>query len=711
MNRSDLPLVRDLVLVGGGHTHALILRSWGMSPLPGVRITVIDIEPEAAYSGMLPGFVAGHYPRGALGIDLVRLARFCGARYVQGAVDRIDPAAKTIHVQGRPAIEYDLASVDVGVSSAMPDMPGFDRHAIGAKPLGPFAEAWQRVRDDPTRQSMVVIGGGVAGCELAMAMAQAGKGTARTVTLVDRGRIGKGLGAPAAARLRRALTEAGVTVLEDRSATRIASDAVHLGDGTRVQADFVAGISGARPHDWLKASGLTDENGYLVVDARLQTRDPAVFAAGDCAHMTHAPRPKAGVYAVRQAPVLLHNLKAVLSGTGKLRRYRPQKDYLKLISLGGKSALAERFGLSFCGPLLWRWKDHIDRRFMERFDILPRSRTPDLPWPRAKGVRQALGAKPLCGGCGAKIGPQALRRALAQGGEDIPGDDAAILMTGQARQVISTDHLRAFTDDPGLLARIAAIHALGDVWAMGASPQAATASIVLPRLSDALAERTLREIMQIAREVMQAAGASIVGGHSTIGAEMTIGFTVTGLCERAPLTLVGAQPGDALILTKPIGSGVILAAEMQYEARGRDVMRALDVMARPQGDAAEILAGAHAMTDVTGFGIVGHAAAMAEASSCGLSLDVAAIPLMEGALHLSESGIRSTLFPQNRGAFPELPAHDARTALMFDPQTGGGLLAAHPGDPTRIVDSLRARGFDAAVVGRVTDRSGQIAFA
>lgn len=711
MNRSDLPLVRDLVLVGGGHTHALILRSWGMSPLPGVRITVIDPEPEAAYSGMLPGFVAGHYPREALGIDLVRLARFCGARYVQGLVDRIDPAAKTIHVQGRPAIEYDLASVDVGVSSAMPEMPGFDRHAIGAKPLGPFAEAWQRVRDDPTRQSMVVIGGGVAGCELAMAMAHSGKGMARTVTLVERGRIGKGLGAPAAARLLRALAEASVIVLEDRSATRIASDAVHLKDGTRVEADFVAGISGARPHDWLRTSGLTDENGYLAVDARLQTRDPAVFAAGDCAHMTHAPRPKAGVYAVRQAPVLLHNLKAVLSGTGKLRRYRPQKDYLKLISLGGKSALAERFGLSFRGPLLWQWKDHIDRRFMNRFDTLPRPPAPDLPWPRAKGVRQALGAKPLCGGCGAKIGPQALRRALAQGGEDMPGDDAAILMTGQARQVISTDHLRAFTDDPGLLARIAAIHALGDVWAMGASPQAATASIVLPRLSDALAERTLREIMQIAREVMQAAGASIVGGHSTIGAEMTIGFTVTGLCERAPLTLAGARPGDALILTKPIGSGVILAAEMQYEARGRNVMRALDVMARPQGDAAEILAGAHAMTDVTGFGIIGHAAAMAEASGCGISLDVAAVPLMEGALHLSEAGIRSTLFPQNRGGFPELPVHDARTALMFDPQTGGGLLAAHPGDPARIVDSLRACGFDAAVVGRVTDWPGQIAFA
>lgn len=711
MNRSDLPLVRDLVLVGGGHTHALILRSWGMAPLPGVRVTVIDPEPEAAYSGMLPGYVAGHYARDALGIDLVRLARFCSARYVQGAVDRLDATARTIHVEGRPSIPYDLASIDVGISSAMPDMPGFEQHAIGAKPLGPFADAWQRVRHDESRRSLVVIGGGVAGCELSMAMAHASHGMDRTITVIEHGRIGKGLDAAAAARLRRAMVEAGVTVLEGHGAVRITQDAVHLDDGTKISADFVTGIAGARPHAWLKTSGLTDDDGYLPVDTRLRTRDPAVFAAGDCAHMTHAPRPKAGVYAVRQAPVLLHNLKASLAGTGGLRPYRPQTDYLKLISLGGKTALMERFGLSFRGPVLWLWKDRIDRRFMDRFEELPRQPAPALPWPRAAGVREALGAKPLCGGCGAKIGVQALRRALAAGGDDMPGDDAAVLTTGQARQVISTDHLRAFSEDPGLMARIAAIHALGDVWAMGAKPQAATASIVLPRLSDELAERTLREIMAVAREVMQQAGAAIVGGHSTIGAELTVGFTVTGLCDRAPLTLAGARPGDALILTKPIGSGVVLAAEMQYQAHGRDVMRTLQVMARPQGDAAEILAGAHAMTDVTGFGLVGHAAAMAEASGTGLVLDVASVPLMDGALALSERGVRSTLYPQNRDAFPELPVTDARTALMFDPQTGGGLLAAHPGDPSGVLASLRTAGFDAAVVGRVTDRPGQIAFA
>ena len=142
MISSRLPLTRDLVLVGGGHTHALVLRMWGMAPLPGVRLTLINPGPTAPYSGMLPGFVAGHYPREALDIDLVQLARFAGARLVLGAAEAIDPINKRITVPGRPEIAYDVASIDIGITSAMPALNGFADHAVPAKPLGSFAAAW-----------------------------------------------------------------------------------------------------------------------------------------------------------------------------------------------------------------------------------------------------------------------------------------------------------------------------------------------------------------------------------------------------------------------------------------------------------------------------------------------------------------------------------------------------------------------------------------
>ena len=711
MHQPNSPLTRDLVLVGGGHSHALLLRMWGMKPLPGARVTVINPGPTAPYSGMLPGFVAGHYDRDALDIDLVKLARFAGARVVLGACERIDTEARQVHVPGRPPIGYDVCSVNVGITSGMPGLPGFADHAIPAKPLGPFAERWQAylAGDGPARAA--VIGGGVAGAELIMAMAHALRTRGRTaeLSLIDSARALSALGDGAAKRVRAAIERLGITLREGVAVTEVTARGVVLADGSTVPSDFTTGAAGARAYPWIGDSGLTLHDGFIAVDAYLRSSDHAVFAAGDCAHLSFDPRPKAGVYAVREAPVLLANLRAALAGTPPPRRYRPQKDYLKLISLGAKSALGERFGLPFSGPLIWRWKDRIDQKFMDKFRDLPAMQPPAPPPVRAAGLDEMPGDKPLCGGCGAKLGRGALRAALAalpSGTRDditpLPGDDAALLSVGGVRQVMTTDHLRAFCEDPVLMTRIAAVHALGDIWAMGAAPQAATATLILPRMTPALQARTMREIMTAAGEVLRDAGAEIAGGHSSMGDELTIGFTLTGLLDRDPVTLAGAQPADAVIVTKPIGSGVLMAAEMQGAARGDWVAAAYAQMTRPQGDAARILAGAHAMTDVTGFGLAGHLLNICEASGLAATLDAGAVPLMPGALELSELGHRSTLYPDNRALAPELPA-DPRTDLLFDPQTAGGLLAAVPADRAdALVGELRAAGHPAARIGMLT---------
>ncbi|MEM9843932.1 MAG: selenide, water dikinase SelD, partial [Pseudomonadota bacterium] len=590
MQRTHFPPTRDLVLIGGGHTHALVLRRWAMKPLPGARVTLINPEPSAPYSGMLPGFVAGHYNRAALDIDLVRLARRAGARLVIGAACGIDPENRRIEIKGHPSVAYDVASIDIGITSAMDELPGFATHAVPAKPLGRFAAAWAQYREGQGPARIAVIGAGVAGAELAMAMSHAMKhrGREAELHLIDRGEAFSVLRNGTAQKLRAALSENRVILHENSVPEKIEENHIQLAGGTRIEADFVTGAAGAQPYTWLAQTGLSDETGFIPVDAKLRSRDPAVFAVGDCAALTHAPRPKAGVYAVRQAPVLFHNLRATLAGQSDLRSYNPQDDYLKLISLGAQSALAERFGTALAGPSLWRLKDWIDRRFMDQFRTWPSEPPPARPWPRAAGA-DALPADPLCGGCGAKVGPDALATAL--GGS--LGDDAATLKTGDATQVISTDHLRGFCENPATVARVAANHALGDIWAMGAAPQAALAQIVLPRQSPRLAERQLSEIMAAARQVMTAAGAEIVGGHSTQGSELLVGFTVTGLCDTPPITLEGAQPGDALILTKPLGSGVLMAAEMQARASGADIAAAYEVMSQPQGEAAAILRDAH----------------------------------------------------------------------------------------------------------------------
>lgn len=712
MHTPPLPVTKDVVLIGGGHAHALLLLKWGMKPLPGARLTVINPGPTAPYSGMLPGFVAGHYQREDLDIDLVKLARFAGARIILGAANGLDTTARQIHVPGRAAIAYDLASVDVGITSEMPELSGFVEHGVPAKPLGSFAHSWDVFRKGEGPANVAVIGGGVAGAELILAMAHAlaRLGRLGQASLIDSAAVLGQASPEVRKRLKRAFSEHRITVIENTAVSRLEAGLIHLSDGRMVLSDFTSGAAGARPHDWIADSGLKLHQGFIEVDETLQSSAAGVFAVGDCAHLTFSPRPKAGVYAVRQAPVLYHNLRAILTAD-PLRKYHPQKDYLKLISMGNKEALGDRFGLQFSGALVWHWKDRIDQNFMDQFRQLPKMEGAELPVEHTHDLPAALGQKPMCGGCGAKAGRGALRAALAQlsppSRRDItplPGDDAALLQTGGVAQVITTDHLRGFTLDPLLMARIAALHALGDVWAMGAEPQVATANLILPRLSPDLQERTLTEIMWAAAQVMRAAGADIVGGHTSIGDELSIGFTVTGLCPRPPVTLAGALPGDVLILTKPIGSGVLMAAEMAGEAEGDWVAEALEQMCQPQGDASEILARAHAMTDVTGFGLAGHISGLCEASNVGATLEMARIPLMRGATELAERGIRSSLFEENQAICPALRGK-AVVDLLFDPQTAGGLLAAvAPNEAADLLKRLESVGYSAAKIGVVTNQ-------
>ncbi|KZY02605.1 MAG: selenide, water dikinase SelD [Sulfitobacter sp.] len=712
--QSDLPLTRDLVLVGGGHAHALVLRKWGMDPLPGARLTVINPGPTAPYTGMLPGHIAGHYGRDELEIDLMRLCRHAGARLILGAATGIDRAAREITVEGHGAVAYDVASIDIGITAKM-DLPGYAQYAVGAKPLDVYAARWREflaaVKAGEQPPEVAVIGGGVAGCELAMAMAFALRqaGVQPAVTVVEHGPDLSGMAPRTAAMVRRQMANLRVALALDAKVTRITDRQVILAGGPPISAALCVGAAGAVPHGWLGQTDLPLHAGFIRVGADLGVvDDAALFAVGDCAHMEATPRPKAGVFAVRAAPVLHDNLRAALSG-GARRAFKPQKHYLKLVSLGGKSAVAERNGLALGGALLWQWKDRIDRKFMDQLDDLPEMKGNALSVPTASGVEEALAGKPLCGGCGAKVGGAVLGDLLAkvQGpiSSDVvtgAGDDAAVLrQPGGGFQVMSTDHLRGFIEDPALMTRIAAVHALGDVWAMGAKPQVALSSIIMPRMSPALQARTLREIAAAAQDVMAAAGAQIVGGHTTMGAELTIGFTVTGTRAEMPIGVGGAQPGDVLMLTRPIGSGVILAGHMAGSAPGRVVADALGAMARPQAREAEILANARAMTDVTGFGLAGHVQAICRASGLAAELWGAAVPLYPGAQALSDRGVASSLLPVNQADAP-IEAAGPVNPLFHDPQTAGGLLAALPEAAAEAAQArLEAAGLTGHIIGRL----------
>ena len=355
-----------VVLVGGGHTHSLVLHAMRRRPLSGATVTVVNPGRTAPYSGMLPGFVAGHYPREALDIDIAQLCEDVGARFVDGRAVAMDPDARAVLLEDGTALPWDLLSFDVGITSAMPRIPGFAEHAVPAKPLGTFAERWDAYRNAAGAKSVAVIGGGIAGAELAMAMAHALRDQGARVRLIDRSGILADNTETARRRVRAELDRNGVEVIENAPVRAVLPGGVRVESGATVEAGFIVGAAGATPHPWLADTGLDLHDGYIRVDGALRASIPGVYAVGDCAHLTDNPRPKAGVYAVRQAPVLFENLHRALAGSPP-QDYAPQSDYLKLVSLGSKRAFGEKFGIGFSGAWVWRLKDRIDRNFMDQF--------------------------------------------------------------------------------------------------------------------------------------------------------------------------------------------------------------------------------------------------------------------------------------------------------------------------------------------------------
>lgn len=725
MQPAPTPIVSELLLIGGGHTHALVLRKLAMRPIPGVRLTLVNPGPTAPYSGILPGHIAGHYSRDALDIDLVRLARAAQARLILDHVVALDPVGKIARTAGGRNIGFDIASLDVGITSRMPDLPGFAQNAIPAKPLGAFADLWARTCADSGPIRIAILGGGVAGAELAMAAAHrmAVLGRPSKIALIDRGAVLSNLPNGARQRLMAGLKEWAIDCHDHSPVAEVTRAHVVLADGRKIDADLTIGAAGAMPHHWLAKTGLETQNGYVLTDRYLRSSDRAIYAAGDCAQQRDTPRPKAGVFAVRAAPILAHNLRADLTGAAR-KAFEPQRDFLKLITLGDRRAIAEKSGLAiggagFGGRQLWRLKDNIDQGFMDRFRKLPQMLEQAVPKGAARGVAAELAGPQPCGGCGAKLASPALGRSIAEhtgavrdDSLRLPGDDAGVLRMGAVQQVLSTDHLRAFCLDPSRVARVAAVHALGDIWAMGAEPQSALAMVIVPRVSARLQGAWLDDVMTAASEVFGGAGAAILGGHSSMGSELTVGYSVTGLLRAAPVTLAGGQPGDVLVLSKPIGSGTVLAAEMAGRASGEDVLACWRAMEQGQGAAARVLAPiARAMTDVTGFGLAGHIDNICRASGTGAEITLEALPLLPGAEALAASGVASTLAPQNRAALAGrfMAPDTARAALCVDPQTAGGLLAALPEEQAaQVLQELEALGHRSHVIGRLTENAGVI---
>ena len=746
MKSSPVPVLKDLVLIGGGHSHVIVLKRFGMNPMPGVRVTVIARDVHTPYSGMLPGLVAGHYEFDDAHIDLGPLARFAGARLYHDEAVGLDLARRRVVCRNRPPVAYDIVSIDVGATPVV-NVMGADEYAVPVKPIGTLVNRWERLRaraQNETRPLAVgVVGAGAAGVELLLSIQYALSshvsggdttpaagfhlfGASDTVLPTHNRRT--------RAKFLRVLGKRGVCLHVGHRVTEVTANGLRTDDGVWHELDEVVWATEAGAQAWPRESGLdVDDDGFIRVSDTLQsTSHGNVFAAGDIAVMVNHQREKAGVFAVRQGPPLDGNLRRALRRRS-LKRFTPQRRFLSLVSTGDQYAVASRGLWALEGRWVWKWKNAIDQRFVRNFSELPRMSTDDAPdthlsqLAEPEVVREIAASAMRCGGCGSKVGATVLGRVLSRidpiARDDVlvgldGADDASVEYVPEGMVAVRTvDAFRPIVDDPYMFGRITANHCLGDIYAMGADPRTALAVVTVPFAPEEKLEQQLEELLTGAVEVLNEAGTALVGGHTREGLEMELGFSLSGVANPGQLLRkAGMRPGDRLVLTKPIGTGTLFAAHMRLKAKGRWIDAAISSMTQSSREAAACVRrhGATACTDVTGFGVIGHLLEMTRASRVDATVTFASIPVLEGAAETAAAGILSSLQPQNVRLRRAVANHDAAKSatgypLLFDPQTAGGLLASVPdAEATACVLELQALGYaDAAVVGVVQPPTDQ----
>lgn len=367
--------MKRLILVGGGHSHIEVIRRIGQHPSVGLHVTLVSPQRFTAYSGMLPGLIAGHYRHADCHIDLEAL---CGAACVDRMADTVvmlDAQQRILHCASGASLAYDLASLDVGSAPATPGAHAPQGMDVAVKPSEVFLAYWDALQQRAQTRVLriVTVGGGAAGVEMTLAMQhrlhRMGRRAHFSIATMSRTILPEH---PARARryFERVLRERGVGLLTGARVTHIENQMVWLDSGAHLEADHVVWALGPKAAEWPAHAGLaTDEQGFVLVDRTLRsTSHPEIFAAGDIASIRNHPRPKSGVHAVRHGPVLAENLMRTLSGR-PLITHTPQRRALALISTGDRHALASWGGLSAHGAWMWRWKDRIDREFMARYRI------------------------------------------------------------------------------------------------------------------------------------------------------------------------------------------------------------------------------------------------------------------------------------------------------------------------------------------------------
>ena len=751
MNKNSTPIVSDLVLLGGGHANIQVLKMMAMNPIGGLRITLISDQTHSPYSGMMPGYLAGYYCYEDCHFDLRRLCEELGQRFIKATIIGIDPQRKKIRLENRAEISYECASINVGIEPKPIKHISQDSvfKLIPLKPISRFIAHWDQLMSDLKAYQgkeplqLAMVGAGASGVEISIILKmliEQNRWNAQLSLIHRHEFLVSAKDRRAQDCLLKTLNELGINVLQNTEVLEVHDQGLVLKDcqGRIDSENFYRALiatQAAAPR-WFTSSGLpVNQEGFLKVTEKLLVEnEDALFAAGDCIHFSPSPLKKAGVYAVRQGMVLEHNIRAFFDRKSSLKTFHPKKNVLSLITIGERKALVHQDDFSmlrWLSPaLLWTVKDGIDRRFMQRFQAGTFAMNPGpvkkpMPLPKTTLVPEDWQDN-TCGGCGSKLAASTLSQSLVK--LAIPKDDAVLLGVNEGEDCALTrfsehtlclqsiDQFRSFISDPYLLGQIATQHALSDIYAMGGVARTAQVGLTLCPATDKIHREDVFQVMSGVLDILTKSAVSLVGGHTGLGTELAIAIAVQGEVEPGRvLTKQVTKAGNRLILTKPIGTGVIFAANMLAQANGKLVDDALAGMLQSNKIVMETIRAFNVSgcTDITGFGLLGHAVEMLGKNtdkSLGISIDYKAIPLFDGVCELFQQGYAASIAGKNDASLRALLSADVNQQnfpALFDPQTSGGLLfSVPPHQVESCLNALHQNGVSrACVIGEVIDEA------
>ena len=651
-----------LVLAGGGHTHALVLLRWAMNPKlkPSGMITLVNKSSTTIYSGMFPGVVAGKYKIEEIIIDLRKLASKAGVSFVMAEIDGINLKKKKLLLAGRSEVEYSSLSLNIGTKTNLNSNSLIRRDENLAIPIKPFSEALKFIidqdvyKDDYSAKPFVIIGSGFAGIEIAFALRE--RWPKRSILL--KVKSGKQL----SENLLKTIKDLNIEIIQNNPSI--------------LYPKLIC--TGNQTYGWIKDSGLPiNEEGRVLTKKTLQVLDfPDLFAVGDCGVIKDDWRPSSGVWAVRSAIPLARNLERMSKGL-KLDEWKPQKKAIQLLDINSNKKNSKAFiawGGFLVGPsnLLSRLKELIDKKFISKFYLFNN---------KSSGI---MAAREIlkCRGCAAKLAYTPLKIALknldlTESSKD-DSIDIGVFISGKTL-IQSVDGFPSLISDPWLNGRLLAFHSCSDIWACGGSVISAQSVINLPQLSDYLQQELLFQVLNGINSALNIQGAKLIGGHTlesrkpseeshSLGIEGSL--VVNGIIDNKThfWSKGGLKKGDQILISRPLGTGVIFSAFMNGQVRPELLDSVLSEMNKSQHEIVTFIKElerknscsniVNSCTDITGFGLIGHLSEMLESTNSDLLiknlepvkiiLTLDKIPFYKGVIELLEKGFESTLAPSNK---------------------------------------------------------------